>query len=200
MGVLCSIAFIVFVVFAVKVRKNKKRGESGKKNLRICIVALVLCVVFAFGSSGGTKQSTDNTARGEADVETETETSREENSKSDSTEDNLDKQENTSFELLAGTAGAYGREVILNEGTEFEDKEIGYFVPAGTYKITNVGDYPSQVTVYNNETHVTEEGWEEWTDGNAQRLEVNESVEMTVEDGYFISINEPTHLSLEKIE
>ncbi len=200
MGVLCSIAFIVFVVFAVKVRKNKKQGESGKKNLRICIVALVLCVIFAFLSSGGTKESTEASATGEADVETEIEASTEEGAKAESKEEDSEEEDTLAFELIAGTAGNFGREMILNEGTEFEEKEIGYFVPSGTYKVTNIGDYPTQVTVYNSETHVTEEGWEEWTDGEAQRLEVEESAEITVEDGHFISINEPTHISLEKIK
>lgn len=140
------------------------------------------------------------------DTETEEMTSISETSTSENQEasDEIDSRDTTSnnltFEIVAGAPGEYGQELVLNEGTEFEDKTIGYFVPTGTYKITNIGNYQTQVNVYKNEKTKTSEGWEEWADGKSELLAVNASVEMKVEDGYFINVDEPTKISLEKID
>ena len=77
---------------------------------------------------------------------------------------------------------------------------IGYFVPAGTYKITNVGKYSSQANVYKNERHKTEEGWEEWSDGYAELVDVNATVEMDIPEGYFFKCDEPSSFKLVKIK
>lgn len=92
------------------------------------------------------------------------------------------------FEMIAGEAGDYGRPLTLNAGTEFEDNTIGYFVPAGTYSVKNIGEYRTQVNVYKNEINVTSEGWEEWADGGCVVLQVGESKEIVVWDGYFLDI------------
>lgn len=103
------------------------------------------------------------------------------------------------LELISGEAGQYGKELVLNEGTEFEDRVIGYFVPAGTYKVTNVGDAPTQANVYKNEKTMNDSNWEEWADGKSERLEQGASVEMILPEGYFFNIDAPSHLVVEKI-
>ena len=47
---------------------------------------------------------------------------------------------------------------MLNKDTEFEDHIIGYFVPAGTYQVTNVDAHPTQMTVYQNKKVMQGEG------------------------------------------
>lgn len=100
------------------------------------------------------------------------------------------------FELIAGERGDYGKEKIYNEGTECEDKRIVYYVPYGTYKITNVGDYMTQVNVYSDETVITDAGWEEVADGSVKLIDVDASEEMTVPKGYHIEITGSFHISL----
>lgn len=97
--------------------------------------------------------------------------------------------------------GEYGQRLVLNEGTEFEDNVIGYFVPAGKYKVTNAGPTMTQVNVYKNEKNVTEEGWEEWADGNVELIDVDQTKEMIIDEGYFFNVDgTPQHIILEKIE
>ncbi len=69
----------------------------------------------------------------------------------------------------------------------------------GISNITNKGKYPTQVNVYKNEKHVTEEGWEEWADGNVVLIDVGESAEIEVQDGYFVNVDAPAHIELEAI-
>lgn len=107
--------------------------------------------------------------------------------------------EDSSIELISGETGEYGKELILNKGTEFEDKTIGYFVDAGEYEVTNIGEKMTQVNVYKNETEVVD-GWEQWADGNVELIDVNETKNMTVEDGYFFNIDPPAHIKIKKIK
>lgn len=107
--------------------------------------------------------------------------------------------ETLEIEIIAGELGEYGQDLVLNENTDMPDATIGYFVPAGTYEITNIGDYKSQANVYKNERHVTEDGWEEWADAEVTVVDVGASVEMTIEEGYFFNCDEPAHFMLKKI-
>lgn len=100
------------------------------------------------------------------------------------------------FELVAGEQGDYGKMISYNKGTEFEENFYAYYIPYGSYKITNVGDYMTQVNVYSDETVITDAGWEEVADGSVKLIDVNASEEMTVPKGYHIEINEPSHIFL----
>lgn len=103
-----------------------------------------------------------------------------------------------SFDLIAGEAGEYGEYVTLNKGTEFENTFYAYYIPAGVYTVTNVGEYMSQVSVYDNEVHVTEEGWEEPSGvGDVELLDVGKSATMTIEDDQYVKIIEPAHFRFE---
>lgn len=102
--------------------------------------------------------------------------------------------------LIAGKYGEYGKDLTYNKGTEFEDKRIAYFVPYGTYKITNVGEYLTQVNVYSDETVINEDGWEEIADSVCNDvLKVGESLTVTIPENYHVDISEPTHITLEPI-
>lgn len=205
-------------------RKEKKAKKRGSK-LKWIIIALVLLMLIGAASQSKKDGKTESSQKATESTETsqkatEKETEKKTEKVQEVTEKITEKVAETTekvtekvtepvteatktaftLEIEAGEAGEYGQELVLGEDTEFPDYTIGYFVPAGTYKVTNIGDYPTQVNVYKNEKHVTEEGWEEWADGKSERLEVDASVEMTVSEGYFINVDEPSYISIEKID
>ena len=112
-------------------------------------------------------------------------------------EDEID--EKLVFELVAGEQGEYGDLNTLNAGTEFEETQYVYHIPAGTYRVTNIGEYMSQISVYSDETHITEEGWEEPAETIfVAVLDVNGSKEFTIADNQYIEIHEPAKFKIEE--
>ena len=110
-----------------------------------------------------------------------------------------DSADEASFTLTAGEAGEYGQEITYNKGTEFEETFYAYYIPEGTYTVTNTGDYMSQITVCSNEKIITDAGWEETeSTGDVKVIDVGESDTITVEEGYHIEIIEPSVFELIK--
>lgn len=104
-----------------------------------------------------------------------------------------------SFTLTAGEYGDYGKDLVYNEGTEFPDASIAYYIPVGKYEITNVGDYMTQVNICSDKINVVD-GWEEPASVTVQMLDVNTSFTVTIPDNHHIEIAEPTQLKLEMVE
>lgn len=105
-----------------------------------------------------------------------------------------------SIELIAGEAGEYGELFTMNKGTEFEETYYIYHIPAGTYSVTNNGEYMSQFNVYSDEIVVNEAGWEEVAEVfYAKVLDVGASDTFTIKDGQFIEIHEPAKFTIEQI-
>ena len=99
--------------------------------------------------------------------------------------------------LIAGEAGEYGELFTLNKDTEFEETYYIYRIPAGTYIVTNVGEYMNQFNVYSDEIHVTEEGWEEPAEViYVKLLDVGASDTFNIADGQYIEIHEPASFEL----
>ena len=110
-----------------------------------------------------------------------------------------DSADEGSFTLTAGEAGEYGQLITYNKDTEFEEIFYAYYVPAGTYTVTNIGEYMGQINVYSDETVITEAGWEEAKSTGAVKLiDVGESDTITVEEGQHIEIIEPDVFELVK--
>lgn len=61
--------------------------------------------------------------------------------------------------------------------------------------MTNVDAHPTQMTVYQNKK-VKQGKWEEWANCKAYLLDVQETKSVTVPEGYFIKVTEPTHIHL----
>jgi len=102
-----------------------------------------------------------------------------------------------SIELIAGELGEYGKEIIMNEGNEFEEHLVVYYVPAGVYEVKNIGDNMTQATVYENFAKNKETGYDEYTDtGDISLLDKGEIGEIKVPEGWFIEIHEPSHILL----
>lgn len=156
------------------------------KNLvLVCFMALVLSLT-ACGNDKSTKDEEQN-----VDIVLETD----EDAK---IEEEILTEEKLSFELIAGEIGEYGSFVTFNEGTDTEETIIAYHVPAGTYTVMNKGEYMNQISVYSDETHITEEGWEEPLETVSVKLvDVGESETITIEDGQYIELTEPAVFSFE---
>jgi len=105
---------------------------------------------------------------------------------------NSSKDSKLSFTLVAGEMGKYGKMITFNEGTEFELQRCAYYIPAGTYTVTNKGEYMSQVNVYSNEINITEEGWEEPATGEAQLIDVGKCATITISENQYVYITEPS--------
>ena len=107
----------------------------------------------------------------------------------------------TSIELIAGEAGEYGELFTMNKGTEFEETYYIYHIPAGTYVVTNTGEYMSQFNVYSDEIVTNDSGWDEVAESfYVKVLDVGASDTFTIADGQFIEIHEPAKFTLEKTE
>lgn len=103
------------------------------------------------------------------------------------------------FELVAGEQGDYGKIITYNKGTEFEENFYAYYIPAGTYTVTNVGKYMDQINVYSDQIKKSEDGWEEPAEVYVVKMiDVNKSEMITVENGQHIEIAEPAHLKFEQ--
>ena len=97
------------------------------------------------------------------------------------------------FTIVAGEEGDYGKMVTYNQGTEFEENFYAYYVPVGTYTVTNKGEYRTQINVYSDKKIINEDGWEEPESiGTVEVLDVNQSVVITVENGQHIEASEPS--------
>lgn len=102
------------------------------------------------------------------------------------------------FVLTAGEAGEYGKLITYNKGTEFEETFYAFYIPEGTYTVTNKGEYMGQVNVYSDETHITEEGQEEAESFGVKLLDVGNSDTITVGAGQHIEIAEPSVFEFEE--
>lgn len=103
------------------------------------------------------------------------------------------------FFLTAGIQGEYGETITYNEGTEFEESFFAYYVPYGKYMVKNVGDYPTQVNAYSDQTVTNVSGFEEPEEGFAITLKVGETKELTVPEGWHVEISEPTIIQMQRI-
>lgn len=102
-----------------------------------------------------------------------------------------------SFTLVAGEAGEYGKLITYNKGTDFEDTQWAYYVPAGNYKVINKRAVRDQINVYEDDVIITAEGWEKPKEGGMSKsVGENQSTEITVEVGQHIEIMEPAVFEL----
>ena len=104
--------------------------------------------------------------------------------------------------IQADTPNAYSEEIMINAGTEFEQKYFGYFLPAGDYMAQNMDTkHFSQISVLSRAIHKTEEGWEEATDANAYSFKEGETKQITIPDGdYYIKVVAPASFILTAVE
>ena len=101
-----------------------------------------------------------------------------------------------SFVLMDDEVGDYGVEVVINEGTEFEEKEIAYYIPAGVYTVANLEEKGGgQITVYSG-LPVKNGEWEEFVaDENCASpivVMAGEEKELEIKEGQFVVLSDKT--------
>lgn len=102
------------------------------------------------------------------------------------------------IELVAGTTGKYGKEIVMSAGTDLEEHLVVYYLPAGNYTVKNLGEKRAQVSVYEGFARNDETGYDDYTNvGDIVVLGVGGSGEINIPEGWFVEIHEPTHISLE---
>lgn len=117
----------------------------------------------------------------------------------DTVEDTTE-MESLTIELIAGEPGEYGELFTMNKGTEFEETYYIYRIPAGTYTVTNIGEYMNQFNVYSDEVRIVD-GWEEVAEVFFSKvLDVGISDTFTIKDGQYIDIQGPGKFILERIQ
>lgn len=103
------------------------------------------------------------------------------------------------IELVAGQQGEYGTPITFNKGTTEEVTIIAYHIPAGDYTVTNIGTHMDQFNIYSDETHKTEEGWEEPAESVFVKLiDVNASESFTIANDQYIKVVEPGKWKIEQ--
>lgn len=184
----------------------KNNGNEKKKSKAPIIVAAVVGLGI-IGSAGNSDNDTDNTNRREPKETTSITTTITEETEWNIWEDEetsvaLDFTENSNvITLIAGEQGEYGKLITMNKDTEFEESFYAYYVPYGTYKVTNIDEYQTQIGVYTDETIINENGWEEIANAlHADVVKPNESITITVPQNYHVDIPEPSKIVLELIE
>lgn len=161
---------------------------------KVLLVLLCLSLVVAL-----TACDLETSTTGETSPETETTETDEVVPTTDEVAETVEQEEKLMFELVAGEQGEYGQMITYNKGTEFEENFYAYYVPAGKYTVTNVGDYMSQFNVYSDEIVVNDAGWEEVAEAYFVKLiDVDKNETVTIEEGQHIEIAEPAHFKLEQ--
>lgn len=139
---------VLMIINVIRKQSNKKLALG----LLACFILLIIGVVIT------PNKSKDSSPQSPVVTEAVTETVTEEKSDAISeeateeiTESNTSTEEaadnNLSF-VLGGEVGEYGKEVTLNAGTDFEENEIMFHIPAGSYTVTNNSSAATQLTVY----------------------------------------------------
>ncbi len=158
--------------------------------LTLLIPVILIMTLFA-SCSRKTPNTTDKTVSSSTATTSET-------ISVDATE-NSESGEKLVIELVAGEQGEYGTFVTFNKGTEFEQTVIAYHIPAGEYTVTNIGEYMNQFNIYSDETHITDEGWEEPAENIFVKLmDVGATEDFTIEDDQYIKIVEPGKFKIEQ--
>lgn len=175
--------------------KNKVKKKWYQKLTFVWWIWAVILVIIIITSFGSNNDDVDEPDDNNEIVNTDTQISNESEN-----EEDISEEEPFSFELIAGEQGEYGELITVNKDTEFEEVIYIYHIPAGTYKVTNIGEYMNQFNVYSNEYVVNEDGWEEIAEAYYIKvLNPGESDTFTIEEGQHVDICEPGKFLLEKI-
>lgn len=186
-------------IFPVPLTIILLRKKDMNNILKYGIIAVAWIVYLAIGFSGsGNSGDTTNTATAPS-TETSVVSSTEDAQTTTEITTAQITEAKTTIEIIDGEKGEYGKEITMSAGTDMEERLIVYYVPAGKYNVKNLGDYRTQVSVYEGFKKNSETGYDEYTNtGNIVTLDVNGEDEIEVPDGWFIEIHGAHILLTEK--
>ncbi len=177
------------IVWFIFFRKKTKLENRKKYTVAMAVIMAISALFYASSGEEDTpKQVTQNEI-----IESQTEESQITEIFTEETE----REEKGTFELIAGKQGQYGKKITINTGTDSEESFYVYHVPAGTYEVTNIGQYMTQVNVYEGFVKNEDTGYDEYTNtGDVKLIDVAKTDTITVPDGWFIEIQEPAKIKL----
>ncbi|HFI0303119.1 TPA: hypothetical protein ACGOY5_001976 [Streptococcus suis] len=117
---------------------------------------------------------------------------------SNTTESTAESANVESIILTAGDTGQYGKKIIMNEGTDMPEELVVFYLPSGDYQVKNIGDFPSQLNVYEGFKRDEATGYDDYTNGQSILLEVDETGTINIPEGWFVEIHEPSQFELVK--
>ena len=175
-------------IFPVPLTILMLKNETMDKKIRYAIIVIAWLAYFSLAFIGGGDREKQNADTGSSSAAVTAVQS--------SSAASASAASAGSIELVAGQQGDFGREVTMSEGTDLAETFFAYYVPAGNYDVKNLGDKPTQVSVY--EGFVKgDNGYDEYTAvGDIITLKAGETGIVNVPEGWFIEIHEPTHISL----
>ena len=192
-----NIAMVVFIVKAIKEKEHEAKKKKRKIWLLCLLVAFISLVIFVATADTSDYESDENSELVTSETDSAIQDTTDMTDIDEAEDEQAGEVESDSIELVAGELGEYGKSVVMSAGTDCEEELIVYYVPAGTYTVKNLGDYRTQITVYEGFAKNTETGYDEYTNtGDIVLLNADESGEIEVPDGWFIEIQEPAHISL----
>lgn len=218
-GGFLGIIGLIFSIIAIT-KKNQKRGAAIAGIILNGISVIILILLFALAGSDDDDNDVEQSAAQSivnetATLETEviasdeanattpsditnapnTQQAEQESQSNDNSSETL--SENSAIELIAGEQGQYGELITMSEGTDMEESFYVYYVPTGSYTVTNDGEYMTQISVYEGIRKNAETGYDEYiSTGSVLLLDTGKTGTIEIPDGWFIEIHEPTHISL----
>ena len=164
--------------------------------IAILLFLSMMTVFSACGSSGSTadESSVETVQSNVTSISTPTTKEQvEPEEPTDTEESTTSAQENGPEPIILSwdEEGEYGKTITWNANTELPYTCIQFFIPTGTYQVTNNSSkVGSQVTVYDEGINVTEKGWEEPVGeaGNNVVLMPGESGELTIKEGQYVKL------------
>lgn len=169
----------------------KEKGEHTKKPIYKKWWFWVIIAVIALGGSSSLGGEDNSKPTDNPEATEQTEEAAEETNEAEASKD--------AIILEAGVLGEYGKEIVMNEGTDSPENLIVYYLPDGDYTVKNVGEYPTQVNVYEGFKRDESTGYDDYTDGSSTpMIDVEGTADITIPDGWFIEIHEPTVIELVK--
>lgn len=184
-------------IFPVPLTIILLRKKDMNSILKYGIIAVAWIVYLAIGFSGGVNNA-DNTTMDPTAETSVISSTEDKQTTTEITTAQITETKNT-IEIIDGEKGEYGKEITMSAGTDLEEKLIVYYVPAGKYIVKNLGNYRTQVSVYEGFEKNSETGYDEYTNtGNIVVLDVNGKDEIEVPDGWFIEIHGAHILLTEK--
>ena len=185
-----------------------------KKNLHPAIkygviaVAWILYLIIAFSGKNSdnkttvapTESTTETIIGATAELTTEPTTATKTEPTTESTIEPTTGKQVVDVVLSSDSLGDYGKEVTLNDWSDLSQTCILFYLPAGTYTVTNNDQYACQVSVYSGisySTSKTEGDWDEFLDENCARPIVlmpnSEPQKITVKEGQFVKLADNSH-------
>ena len=177
MGAILGLGGLVGIIVSIVLLVIKAIKKQPKKKTLIALGVCLICFIIGLVITPNAPSKPETTEPTESAI-------------SDDNPEADVNSEPVSFILSFDQLGEYGKEVVLNAGTEFEENRITFYLPAGKYDVSNLNSSGGeQVSVY---CGINEDGeWEEFDSNNCPSpivLMAGDTKELEIKEGQFVVI------------